>query len=71
VPLCRPALRSPSSQALPTEEGRDSPWATVGESLLLLPLSPDELDSKLLAPSAPCLPAVCHTSHHDDNRLNL
>jgi hypothetical protein len=28
-------------------------------------------DVRLLAPPVPCLPGYCHTSHLDDNGLNL
>lgn len=28
---------------------------------------PVDQDVELLAPSAPCLSAVCHASHHDDD----
>ena len=38
---------------------------SVVDSLLLLPVGQDA------APPSPCLPADCHTSHHDDNDLNL
>ena len=41
----------------------------VWHSLFLLPANPDV---ELVATSpAPCLPACCHASHHDDNGLNL
>ena len=41
----------------------------VAHNCLRLPL---DQDVKLLAPSpAPCLPVLCHISHHDDNGLNL
>jgi hypothetical protein len=37
-----------------------------------LPLLPADQDVELSVPSlAPCLPACCHASHHDDNGLNL
>jgi hypothetical protein len=48
-----------SAQAMPS----------VAHSLILLPA--DE-DVELSVPSpAPCLPACCHASYHDDNELNL
>ena len=41
---------------------------SVAHSLLL----PADQDVELSAPSpAPCLPAYCHASNHDDNKLNL
>jgi hypothetical protein len=40
----------------------------VAHSLLLLPA---DQDVELWAPSAPRLPGHCHSSHHDDNGLNL
>jgi hypothetical protein len=40
-------------------------WETVSSWL------PLDQEAELLAPPAPCLPACCHVSHHDDNGLNL
>jgi hypothetical protein len=42
---------------------------SVAHSPLLMLM---DQDVELLAPSpAPCLPACCHASHHDDNGLDL
>jgi hypothetical protein len=48
-------------------EVSDAKVGLVSLSFLL----PVDQNVKLSAPSrAPCLPACCHASHHEDNRLN-
>lgn len=56
----------------PVEAGFEVSYAralpSVKDSLLLVA---SVQDIELSVPPAPCLPALCHASHHGDTGLNL
>lgn len=64
VSLCRWALEGSCAQILPIVKERPFPWLPAEDSLFLAVLEQDE---ELLALLAPCLPAWCFASHHNDN----